>query len=262
MTKPKFRPQFAQGGTDTDTMPGKALVLFTRHDTPTLPILHAVNDLWREIQANNPGTPNVNIVLESSKFSHGHFAPGSWTTSNGTAMHELMLSTISLAMRTNGEFAQGSGVVKTVSTLLHEAAHAWAHENNVKDTSSNGRWHNRRFAQIAERFGVQVEPNKQIGHTTSGITSATRAKYQKQIDALNEAVTVYRRSYGLSDNMFTFGTPYNPLGGPVARKPRKAYGSTTLTIRCDCGTEQRVNRSFWDTLETFPVCGTCGTEYA
>jgi hypothetical protein len=259
MTKPKFRPQYVNNLTSInagDTLPGKALVLFTRHDTPTLPILIAVNDLWREIQSNHPGTPNVNIVLQASDYAHGHFAPGSWVDQNGTSTHELMLSTVSLAMRTNSEFSLGGGVIKTVSTLLHEAAHAYAHENNVKDTSRNGRWHNKRFALLAERFGCVVEPNKQIGHVTDGITPSTRAKYQKQIDALNDAVTVYRKSSGFDWSQFLT----NPGAGPVARKPRANYGSKTLTISCQCR-EQRVSREFFESLVSAPICSDCNEFY-
>lgn len=228
MTKRIFRPQFKNGSAVAiDTMPGKSLVLYTRHDTPTLPILNAVNEFWREIQANNPGTPNVNIVLQSSTRAHGHFAPDSY---EGSANHELMLSTVSLALATNS-----GAVIKTVSTLLHEAAHAYSHANGIKDTSRNGRWHNKEFARVAERFGCEVQSNKQIGHVTDGITAHTRALYAQQIDNLMSAVTVYRRTASIDFGGLA-GLFGNLPGGidPFARKPRKAYGSATLTIICEC----------------------------
>lgn len=240
---------------DTDTIPGKALTLYRRHDTPTLPILNAVNALWREIQANNPGTPNVSIVLQQSERAHGHFAPGAWATREGARMHEVMLSTVSLAYTTNS-----SAVVKTVSTLLHEAAHAWAHENGVKDTSRQGRWHNKEFARIAERFGCEVTADPSIGHRTEGISNDARALYAPQIDALTSAVTVFRSSPQF-DLSALLGGFLNPTGAsPFAPKPRARYGSQSVTVICECpGTQHRVPRALYESSTI--TCDTCESTY-
>jgi hypothetical protein len=250
---PYAEPWRGQG----DTRPGQALTLYRRHDTPTLPILHAVNALWREIQHNNPGTPNVNIVLQASERTHGHFAPGSWQTSSGETMHELMLSTVSLGMATN----EGR-IVKTVSTLLHEAAHAYAHANGIKDTSRQGRWHNKNFATLAERFGCEVSQNPQIGHVTDGITPTAYALYRDHIRALSEAVTVYRRSAGfdLAGLFGGLGGAVNPFG-PMPRRPRKAYGSQTLNVTCShCeAVPYRIPRALFESSTI--TCHACGSEY-
>lgn len=39
-------------------------------------------------------------------------------------------------------------------TLLHEMCHLYAMENNIKDTSRNGRYHNNEFKTIAESAGL------------------------------------------------------------------------------------------------------------
>lgn len=247
MTKAKFKPYVKLPG---DTRPGQAVTLFARHDTPTLPILNAVNDLWREIQVNHPGTPNVNIVLQASEYSHGHFAPGSW---QGVAQHELMLSTISLSMSTNS-----GAVIKTVSTLLHEAAHAFAHEKGIQDTSRGGRYHNSDFAQLATAFGCEVQKDKEVGHRTDGITSMARVRYDAQISALMAAVTTYRKS-SLIDWGALLGGMSGGHRGPVARKPRKTYGSETLTIMCECeGRKFRVARDLYQNSTIH--CDLCDTD--
>lgn len=239
---------------DRDSKPGQAVALFRRFDTPTLPILNAVNALWREIQHNNPGTPNVSIVLQASEYAHGHFAPGSWTDQNGASIHELMLSTVSLALSTND-----GGVIKTVSTLLHEAAHAYAYANGLKDTSRQGRYHNGTFKTLAERFGCDVKPHPAIGHVTDGITNAARALYASHIEALNSAVTVFRRSAGF-DLAGLFGTLTGGHAGPVARKPRKAYGSDSLTVICECDSEgYRIPKALYDTATLH--CHECESDY-
>lgn len=249
MTKPKFRTQSLTGG---DTLPGKAVQLYRRHDTPTLAILNAVNDLWREIQNNHPGTPNVNIVLQASERAHGHFAPSRW---EGSAQYELMLSTVSLALATND-----GRVRKTVSTLLHEAAHAYAFANKIQDTSRQGRWHNKKFATLAEQFGCIVEPNVQIGHVTSGITPLAYVTYKSQIDALATAITSYSRSS--SDWLQALiGTLPTGLGlGPVPAKPRRTYGSQTVTVICECaGAGYRIPRDLYETTDI--RCNECDSAY-
>src|SRR6266540_2104177 len=44
-------------------------------------------------------------------------------------------------------FAEGAE--HTLTTILHEAAHALAHVRGVKDTSRQGKYHNRRYLELA-----------------------------------------------------------------------------------------------------------------
>lgn len=238
-----------------DTMPGQAVTLYRRHDTPTLPILNAVNALWKSIQHNHPGTPNVSIVLQSSDYTHGHFAPGSWVTADGESMHELMLSTVSMALATN----EGQ-VVKTVSTLLHEAAHAYAYANGIKDTSRQGRYHNGKFAELAHVFGCEVESHPQIGHTTPGITAAARLRYADEIANLMAAIRVYRRSAGLDLAAVLGGLGVSGVSGPLPRKPRAAYRSQSLTVICECDSPGwRISADLWDRSDM--RCTICDSFY-
>ena len=55
----------------------------------------------------------------------------------------------------------GEGLRRTpdevLGTLLHEAAHALAHARGIKDTSRQGRYHNKHFKTCAEQLGLAVE---------------------------------------------------------------------------------------------------------
>ena len=62
-------------------------------------------------------------------------------------------------------------------TLLHEACHAYAHANGIADTSRDGRYHNRRFGQLAVAIGLIVVPDPVIGHQTPGLTPRAREAY-------------------------------------------------------------------------------------
>lgn len=53
-----------------------------------------------------------------------------------------------------------------VATLLHEMCHLYALQNNIKDTSRSGIYHNKKFKQIAEEHGLDVEEESHIGHRT------------------------------------------------------------------------------------------------
>lgn len=53
-----------------------------------------------------------------------------------------------------------------VATLLHEMCHLYALQNEIKDTSRSGIYHNKKFAEIARTHGLDVEEESHIGHRT------------------------------------------------------------------------------------------------
>lgn len=53
-----------------------------------------------------------------------------------------------------------------VATLLHEMCHLYALQNEIKDTSRSGIYHNKKFAEIARTHGLEVEEESHIGHRT------------------------------------------------------------------------------------------------
>lgn len=56
--------------------------------------------------------------------------------------------------------------VDIVATLLHEMCHLYALQNDIKDTSRSGIYHNKKFEQIAESHGLKVVAVDKIGCTT------------------------------------------------------------------------------------------------
>jgi len=50
--------------------------------------------------------------------------------------------------------------LEKAATFLHEMCHQYAHENNIKDTCRQGRYHNKRFKEIAEKHGLIVEKSE------------------------------------------------------------------------------------------------------
>lgn len=80
---------------------------------------------------------------------------------NGTARHEINISADYLGERT---------VIDTITTLMHEMAHLYDIQNNIKDTTRSGIYHNKNFKKTAEEHGLNVE---QIDKTGWSRTTAT-----------------------------------------------------------------------------------------
>lgn len=199
--------------------------------TPTLPILNAVDALYSQIRKNHPDVPPATIVLGAKGTSkrgqtHGHFHANQWK--HDEAVHEIMLSGESLAR----------GAEATLGTLIHEAAHATAYAREVQDTSNNGRYHNKRFKQIAEELGVSLEAAPTLGWSLTTLPEETAKRYSKGLDALREALVAYK------------------MPSAQASAPKKPRKSTKIKIDCECGTPVTVSKIWFESKGEI-TCGDC-----
>lgn len=122
-------------------------------------------------------------------------------------------------------------------TLAHEMVHQAAHEGDVQDCSRGGRYHNRRFAELAARAGLTVptEPDKRHGYAfvTWGPAGS---KGRAALDGLDSSV---REVFALARRVL----PTKPSKGRMrlyvcgCPKPFKVRcGRTDLSARCNvCG---------------------------
>ena len=138
----------------------------------------------------------------------------------------------------------GEGLRRTASdvlgTLLHEAAHALAHARGIKDTSRQGRYHNKHFKTLAEELGLITGHDPRIGWSASTITDVTRIAYARQLADLTQAMTLWRHS--------------ETATGPTARR-----SSNFIAAICPCGRSIRVAAS---TLAEAPItCQACGGDF-
>lgn len=118
-----------------------------------------VNELYRAFDVfnkhyTNGSLPPVVITIQNKGRANalGWFGQGFWIDKlTGDGLHEINLSAEHLAR----------GPHALLETLLHEMAHLHNAVNNIKDCSG-GQYHNKRFKQAAEQFGLSVEklPNK------------------------------------------------------------------------------------------------------
>jgi len=172
--------------------------------TPSLAIIDALDRLAGQVRKNHPEVPdNIVFVLASGRSGrgnvHGHFAPQSWKDDH----HEILISAESLAR----------GPEATLGTLIHELAHATAQETGVRDTSNNGRYHNKRFKKIAEDLGITLEEAPTIGWSVTTLPAETAAKYRAGLDNLEKSLTTYR--VGLVADAATPTKPRNKTKAPM-----------------------------------------------
>jgi curved DNA-binding protein CbpA len=196
-------------------------------------ILKVLEDLWLEIRRWHPDIPPAVIIIASGTDGKqtrlGHHAPGRWNVA-GQQYAEIMIS--------------GEGLHRTprevLATLLHEAAHALAHERGIKDTSRQGRYHNKQFKIHAEELGLTVEHDDRNGWSASTITPAVEHAYARQLDALTEAMTLWRHG--------------ETTTGPTPRR-----NTNLLAACCPCGRSIRVAAS---TLAEAPItCQACDGKF-
>jgi hypothetical protein len=201
--------------------------------TPTVagaasPLLATLEHAWAAIQARHPEVPDAVLVVASggdAKRLHlGHFAPDRWQV-NGAGRHEVLVG---------GEGLQ-RGPVDVLATLLHEAAHGLARARSIKDTSRQGRYHNRRYAQLAAELGLDVAHHERIGWSLTSVPDATVSAYTAVLDEIRVALVLWR----YLDQLASTRVPSRNL----------------LACTCPCGRKLRAAKS---TLADAPIlCGAC-----
>lgn len=133
----------------------------------------------------------------TSRPAYGWFAEGAWRYGD-RQVHELFLNADRRAVPQSR-----AGAEDLLVTLLHEASHVWAQLSSIKDTSRDGRYHNRRFAEIALAVGLMVEKHPVIGHQTPALSPWARTDYADLLSELERGLVLAREPKSIA-----------PVGGP------------------------------------------------
>jgi len=132
------------------------------------------------------------------------------------------------------------GASEVLGTLLHEAAHGLAFARGISDTSRQGRYHNRRYAQLAGELGLDVAHTDPIGWSATSVPEATAARYTEVLAELAAALVLWRRAERA-----------HPAGPGRSR--------TALACSCGCGRRIRVARAVWEAAPI--VCAACAEPF-
>lgn len=203
-------------------------------------LIAALEGAWACIQERHPEVPAVLFITGegSSGSKKGHFAANRWCEAGQEKgqLHELFVS--------GEQLAEGPAMV--LQTLLHEAAHALAEVRGIKDTSRQGRYHNRRFLALAEELGLttDLEPHPTYGLAFVAWTPEALEAYDAEVKALGAAI---RHHYARVQTS-------NVAGDEQDDKPAKPR----TRWECGCEPEPRVIRMSKATAEAgLVVCSIC-----
>jgi hypothetical protein len=195
-------------------------------------VLAVLEQMWQAIRKNHPEIPPVVIIIasgtEGKQARYGHHAPGRWYV--GTQERaEIMIS---------GEGLRREAT-SVLGTLLHEAAHALAAARGIKDTSRQGRYHNKHFKTLAEELGITTGFDGVIGWSITSVPGTTASVYADQLAALKAAMILWRRDEILI--------------------PKERRSSNLIAAVCPCGRSIRAAAS---TLAEAPItCTAYGGQF-
>lgn len=197
-------------------------------------LVAAAEQAWVCIQEQHTDVPDVVIRLGVSEGPVlGHFAAHRVLLrgEQGGTAHEVMLSALRCGDGGRGAFA----------TLLHEATHAACFVRGVKDTSRQGRYHNKRFQKCAVEFGLTCEHLSDThGLAKTDLSPDTEAHYDQAIVGLEDAIRIYQK-----------WEPALLAAQPRTSKPKAV---------CPCNRQLSVTPAV---LAIGPIlCGLCGDEFA
>lgn len=131
------------------------------------------DNLNKDYYENN--LPEVVITIQSSPKgrAYGWYSKDRWGVSGDreTGFDEINISAEYLSRP----------IENIISTLQHEMVHLYCEINEIKDTSNNNVYHNKRFKEEAERRGLSIEKAQTIGWS---VTTPTE-DFKSYIHTLN-----------------------------------------------------------------------------
>lgn len=133
-----------------------------------------------------------------------------------------------------------------LGTLLHEMVHLYCQEEDLRDTSRQGRYHNETFKEQSEAHGLDVgTKHKVYGHTFTSLTeNAFNKKLIKQVEGKN----IFTLSRVITD-------PVEPGQGEDKIKRKKI----TITYKCpNCGEGGKFTILEGFTPKIDIACNDCG----
>jgi hypothetical protein len=229
-------------------------------------VVAALENAWRQLQKVTPDLPDVVLIVGSGAASGewGHTWADRWveghppTEEDGDASVAINAVTRKTEVFISGE-RLACGATLTLQTLCHEAAHVLARVRDVQDTSRQGRYHNRKFVDLAGLYGLEwanEHPHKVIGFSAVTMTADAERRFRPVISRLDKAIRLYLPGFTAS----AAGTTVAPTL-PKGRRPGTGKGSNLVKATCSCDTP-RIIRVAPSTLDLAAItCGECGADF-
>lgn len=192
------------------------------------------------------------MVGRPTRRAHGWFAAETWR--NGSAY----ATEISISADSRGGHDAPTLAREILTTLIHELAHARCHIDGLKDTSRQGRWHNKHFGMTALALGALVAPHPRVGHITPGIQPQTVSLYAPELRNLEQALILTWAPKAIRVRTPTPG-PDSASSVPVEELARYVIATCACADRCGRRRAIRVANGWW---ALGPIsCGVCGNNF-
>lgn len=179
------------------------------------------------------------ITIQSTVGAYGHVTTSKvWKSETGNASYELNIGADYLYRP----------IENIVATLIHEGVHLWCLQNEIKDTSNRGVYHNRKFKELAEQRGLQIEKHEKYGWT---VTSPTENTIDFCIENDLQEIKCTRNT---DISFVSIGTGTNGNGTSIRPTAPKKGNSIKWICPC-CGTIIRSTRT------VNVICGDCNEKF-
>lgn len=203
---------------------------------------------YQELVGRWPELPPVAITIYRDTRRRnvlGYFWDGQWHCAGGE-LPELHISSTLLD--------EPASMILCV--LVHEAVHARAAGLGIQDTSRRGRYHNGRFAKLAQEMGLELSYDPTRGYHTPAVQQAwLDGPYQTMLGRLE-------RVAGL---LWQEPEPGRQAGSTQQDRPGQASivnAGRLLKAICPCQ-PPRILRVARTTFEEAPlICGACWQPFA
>lgn len=185
------------------------------------------------------------ITLQSSRNTYGHFTVGKVWRAEQAKLNEINISVEHL----------DRDIKNIMATLVHEMVHYYCQQNNISDTSQNGRYHNKNFKREAEARGLIISKGKSIGWSVTEpgkklISIIEKYNITKPIDMNRDGETIWFIGKGTEGNGDKDGA-----GDGGEEQPNKKKTSTRKYICPGC------KNSFRATKDINVLCMDCNIQY-
>lgn len=177
--------------------------------------------------------PTPIITVQSKPGTYGHCSVAKVWQRKNDKTYEMNISAETL----------NYPIEEVIDTLLHEMCHLYCRENNIKEVSRGGKYHNKRFKEVAETHGLTCVPCGQYGwNTTPGdnlVEYALTKGWNEILLGRNTLLPAMRTG--------ATGTAHPGAATPGGKRP-----SSTRKVVCPvCGQSVRA------TKKVNIICGVC-----
>lgn len=189
-------------------------------------IAKALEYAYKQVSKHHDVLPIIfTVALDERNTKRGSYTYDKWTNHERT-VDEVFINSNILA----------EGAESVMRTVLHEAVHSLARKREVQETSRDGRYHNKKFKELAEEVGLVVKKDEKVGYCTPGLTDEAKVVYAGAVEKIAKVLEFWQEP--------------RPKGGSAGRQ---------LKAVCGCGRILRGSRKVFDEGEI--ICGNCGEEF-